>query len=275
MTPQEFTQFMTLLCGQTETPHEAAFYPHMAMSKPKMAYWYKELHSFPLAVCCTALERYYDTGEDERLLGVGFLLTPCVMKPCAYLRHSLPPPLWVASSRLWKRLGDLRVWCPSRGPGFRDETPLRPWFLAQQRRHNQIPSPTKHPDQTPASCPWPAGSVRTPPRAIAPCAVGHRLIRLAAHPHQPQRRPRDGHPPPRGPLRIRQARALPWPTAAFGHLEAWRNPGPQPLPGGLTGFGRPIGHQQPRVLGALVPARQQGTVQAPRFPRKGRPAAGP
>jgi hypothetical protein len=92
MTPQEFTQFMTLLCGQTETPHEAAFYPHMAMSKPKMAYWYKELHSFPLAVCCTALERYYDTGEDERLLGVGFLLTPCVMKPCAYLRHSLPPP---------------------------------------------------------------------------------------------------------------------------------------------------------------------------------------
>lgn len=92
MTPQEFTQFMTLLCGQTETPHEAAFYPHMAMSQPKMAYWYKELHSFPLAVCCTALERYYDTGEDDRLLGVGFLLTPCVMKPCAYLRHSLPPP---------------------------------------------------------------------------------------------------------------------------------------------------------------------------------------
>ena len=197
------------------------------------------------------------------------------MKPCAYRKHSLPHLLWVSSSCLRQRQGGLRVWLPCRGPSFWDEPPRRPWLLAQQRRHDQIPPTTKDTDQTPTPRPGRTGLMRTPPRHIEQRAVGHRRIGLAAHPQQPPRRHRDGQPQPRRPLSIPHAGPLPLPTAAFRDLEALLNPCPQPVPSRFTGLGRQIGHHQPRVLVALVPARQQGARQATRWTRKSGTPAGP
>src|SRR5207247_8848500 len=57
------------------------------------------------------------------------------------------------------------------------------------------------------------------------------------------------------------AGALPLPAAALGDLNALFDPPPQPIPTSRPGLRRQIGEDQPWILVARLPARQQGTVE--------------
>src|SRR5438132_5311447 len=78
---------------------------------------------------------------------------------------------------------------------------------------------------------------------------------------QPQGRHGDRQPQTRRPFGFGHVRPVPLPAAALGDLKTLLNPRAQPIATGRTGLRRQIGQDQPWILVARLPARQQGTVE--------------
>ncbi len=176
------------------------------------------------------------------------------------------PPVLVSDCSGGLKQGGLRLaslvlppW--DRRPGFRHPAARRQWVVAQQCDEQRHPALPKHPHQPQPGRPPRPGPARTPRRHVQQRPGGKRLVCRSARTEQPQRRDCHGQPPPRGPLRIAQACAVPLPPCALRDLQALFEPGAQPIPGRSTRRGWQIGQDQPRGLIACLPQGQQRTLQ--------------
>src|SRR5712691_5903558 len=172
-------------------------------------------------------------------------------------RHTSSSPRHLPARQEQARL--LRLW--DGRPGFGHQAAHGPRRLVEQRDQEADPAPAKDTHE-PQACGTPrprrprgqGGDVRYR-------AGGKRLLRLAPDAQQPQGGPGDGQPQARGPVWPRPVGALPLPARALSDLEAPHNPRPPSRPTGGTGFRRQIGQDQPRILVARLPARQEGPVE--------------
>ena len=137
-------------------------------------------------------------------------------------------------------------------PGLWEKHAQGQGLVVEQRHENQGPAPAKGTDKAQArGAPLAAlhakGRRHVQQRTVRDLGVGH-----APHAQQPQRGDRDGQPQAGRPLRLGHPRALPLPACPLGHLEALLDPGPQPIPTGITGRWRQIGQDQPAERGESV-----------------------
>src|SRR6266516_4201080 len=87
-------------------------------------------------------------------------------------------------------------------------------------------------------------------------------IGLTTHAHGPQRRHCDCEPESLSTLWVRHLRLMPLPSSSFDIFKARFNPTAHAIPGGHRLLWCQIGHNQPDLLVALIPARKQGTAQS-------------
>ena len=86
---------------------------------------------------------------------------------------------------------------------------------------------------------------------------------LTTHADHPEHGDRHGQPEAFGPARMGHFGLLPMPAAPFGVFVAGLDPCPQAIPCHIGPLRRHVGHDQPRIFVALVPAGQQRTCQLP------------
>src|SRR6266852_2685652 len=145
-----------------------------------------------------------------------------------------------------------------RRPWFRDKTALRQGLVTQQRDHQRHPTRAQDAHQPQAGRPAPPRLARVQCRHVEPRAGRNRLVSSPTSTQQPPRRHGHGPPEPGRPIGSAHAGAVPLPARALDDFKARFDPGAPPLPAGITGLGRQLSQDQPRVLVALFPAGPHG-----------------